>query len=238
MSLAGCGGCGSGGSRPKAVPANTLESAARATEAAGTFTFTIGGTVAAAGQSFPVHGDGAVDARARRARVSLDLSQAVAESGIGLPAADARAEAVAAGGTLYVRSPYLVRRRKAPKPWLRFDSLAVRPLAYLRAAGAVRRLGTEKVGGVSTTHYSTEVDLRKYARTARPSEVAALDSLMRYVGDSFPADIWIDAGQRIRRVEVQLTTVSLQLEPRIDISGFGRPVAIRPPSPAQVSPAR
>jgi hypothetical protein len=223
LTLGGCGGCG-GNSHPKTVAATTLVSAARATEAAGTFTFTIGGTVDAVGQSFPIHGGGAVDARARRARVSLDLSQAVAQSGIQtITPAEARAEAVATEGAVYIRSPYLAKRRAASRPWLRFDSLAIRPLAYLGAAGVVHRLGTEKVDGVSATHYATEIDLRKYARTAKPNEVAALNYLMRLAGDSVPVDVWVDGAGRIRRVQLQVTTISFQAEPRIDLSGFGLP---------------
>jgi hypothetical protein len=239
LALSGCGGCGSGGTHPKTVPASTLVSAARTTATAGSFTFTIGGTFDALGRSFPIHGAGAVDARARRARASLDLSQALAQTGIQtITPAEARAEAVAAGSTVWVHSPYLAKRRGARRPWLRFDSVAIRPLAYLAAVGVVNRLGTERVDGVSTTHYATEIDLRRYARTAKPSEMAALSYLMRLAGNSIPADVWVDAAGRIRRVQLQITTISFQAKPRIDIDGFGRPVAIRTPSPAQVSPAR
>jgi hypothetical protein len=208
---------------------STLVSAARATQAAGTFTFTISGTFAAAGQSFPIHGAGAVDARARRGRASLDLTKALAQSGIQtIPRAEARADAVASGGHLFVRSPYLARRRGTTKRWMQLASIPVRPLAYFGAVDVVKQLGTETVDGVETTHYSTEIDLRR----------AGLASLVPTVGDSLPADLWVDTRDRIRRVEVQVTTVAVQAVPQVDISGFGRPVAVRPPPPAQVSAAR
>jgi hypothetical protein len=239
IALAGCGGGSGGGPQPKTVPASTLVSAARATAAAGPFTFTIGGTFAAVGQTLPIHGRGAVDAQARLGRASLDLSQAVAQIGIqSISAADARADAVIAGGVVYLRNPYLARRRGATKPWMRLASIPVRPLAYLQAVHVVKQLGTETIGGVRTTHYSTEIDLRKYARTARPAEASAVNSLIGIVGDSLPTDVWVDAHDRIRRLAVQVTTASVQAEPQVEISGFGRPVAIRRPPPALVAPAR
>jgi hypothetical protein len=135
---------------------------------------------------------------------------------------------VASGGRLFVRSPYLARRRGTTKPWLQLASIPVRPLAYLGAVDVVKQLGTETVDGVETTHYSTEINLRR----------AGLASLVPTVGDSLPVDVWVDTRDRIRQVQVQVTTVSVQAVPQVDISGFGRPVAVRPPPPAQVSVAR
>ena len=226
--LAGSG-CGGGSSNPTTVPASTLTKAARATEAAGSYTFTIGGTFDVAGQTFPIQGGGAVDARAGRARATLDLRRALAASGIGSISRDeALADAVATGGVLYVRSPYLVRRRRLKRPWIRYPE-SVAPLdlvRYVRPVGTVTRLGSDTVDGVKTTHYSAQLDLRSYASAARVA------------GDSLPVDVWVDSDDRIRRVQTQLGTASFQAVPQLDIAGFGRPVAVRAPAAAQVGPPR
>lgn len=234
--IAGCGGGGKSG--PATVSPNTLAAAARATQAAGSFTFTIGGPIDVAGQSLPIHGGGAVDSRTRSARVTLDLRQAVADAGLGLSPAEAQAEARAIGTAIYVRSPYLAKRRNASLPWMRFAPTQIRPLAYLRAVDVVKRIGTETVDGVRTTHYSTEIDFRSYAQNALPAEVPALNALMRYFGDSVPVDLWIDGSNRIRRIAVQLSSVSFQALPTVDLGGFGRPVAVPPPPAAEVTAAR
>jgi hypothetical protein len=216
-----------------------LAGAVRATQAAGTYTFVLGGSIDFAGQGFPIGGGGAVDARGGRARIRLDLRQALASSGIGsISPAEGVADAVVVDGTLYVRSPYLSRRRGLRDTWIRYPHRDVSParlLGYLRAAGVVKRLGTDTVDGVRATHYSTEIDFRRYARTARPDEVQALNALMRVAGDSLPVGVWVDGSDRIRRVQTQLDTLSFQALPQLDIGGFGRPVVIRPPPPGALA---
>jgi hypothetical protein len=190
----------------------------RATQAAGSYTFSIGGSFDVAGQGFPIQGEGAVDARAGRARASLDLTRALAASGVSSISPDeARADAVVIGRTLYVRSPYLVGRRGLRRPWVRY------PLGSLRVAGPVKRLGPDTIDGVKTTHYSTAVDLGTDSRLA---------------GGSLPVDVWVDARDRIRRVQAQVGAASFQAVPQLDIAGFGRPVAVGAPPPAQVAPPR
>jgi hypothetical protein len=227
--LAGCGG----GTPSQTVSPGVLAAAVRATQATGSYTFSLGGTVDVAGQGFPIQGGGAVDARHGRARFRLDLRQALAASGIGsISPAEAVADAVVVGGVLYARSPYLARRRRVRSTWIRYPHRDVSParlLGYLRAVGVVKRVGTDTVDGARTTHYSTEVDLRRYAQTARPDEVDNLNAAMRLVGDSLPVDVWVDASDRIRRIQAQVATASFQALPQLDIGGFGRPVAIRRP---------
>lgn len=197
------------------MPASTLTKAFRATVASGSFRLTIGGSFDVAGQGFPIDGAGGVDARKGRARASLDLTKALAASGVSSIAPDeARADAVVIGSALYVRSPYLVRRRHLRRPWVRY------PLRRaIRVVGPVKRLGTDTIDGVATTHYSSEVDVGDYARAV-------------------PVDVWVDSADRIRRVVAQVGTPRYQALPQVDIGGFGRPVVVSPPAPALVADAR
>jgi len=91
--------------------------------------FTISGTFAAAASRFPIHGPRRALAAATGAGIARP-DEGVAQSGIQtIPGAEARADAVASGGRLFVRSPYLARRRGTTKPWLQAASIPVRPLA-------------------------------------------------------------------------------------------------------------
>jgi len=194
------------------VPVSMLTRAVRATQATGSYTFTIGGSFDVAGQGFPIQGGGAVDARGGRARATLDLTRALAASGVSSISPDeARADAVVVGRVLYVRSPYLVKRRGLRRPWVRY------PLGSLRIAGPVKRLGHDTIDDVETTHYTATAHL---------------------AGRSLPADVWVDASGRIRRVQTQIGTPSYQAVPQLDIAGFGRPVTVQPPAPALVAAPR
>ena len=91
-------------------------------------------------------------------------------------------------------------------------------LALVRGVHSVSRLGTAVVDGVRTTHYYTEVPT--------PASQAS-----RY-GDAIPADVWLDASGRIRRVRVQLTTADYAAVPQVDVRG------LRPPAPARAPACR
>jgi hypothetical protein len=90
-------------------------------------------------------------------------------------------------------------------------------LGSLRAVDSVRRVGTETVDGARTTHYYAQVDLTRYARTARPEDVRALNRVMREVGDSVPVDVWIDAAHRIRRMRTSVGNADFQAVPQVDL---------------------
>jgi hypothetical protein len=224
------------------VPSSTLVRAVRATQAAGSYTLTLGGSVDVSGQGFPIEGGGAVDARRDAGHLTLDLRDALAESGSGMPRQEGRADAVWTGGVLYVRSPYLAHRRGIQRPWIRYGrggaAAASGLLGYLRAVEEVRRQGFDTIDGVRTTHYSATIDFRRYAIGARPGEVGALNGLMRVTGASLPVEVWVDSADRIRRVQTQIGTSSYQAVPQVDVSGFGRPVVVRAPAPAQVAAPR
>ncbi|MFL5909166.1 MAG: hypothetical protein ACJ768_01135 [Gaiellaceae bacterium] len=193
------------------MPPDTLTNAVRATEASGSYRFTLGGSIDVVGQGFPIEGGGAVNTRAGRARATLDLRQALAGSGISsISPAEAVADAVVIGRTLYVRSPYLAKRRGIRSTWIRYSVRGASLLDYLSAVRSVKLVGSDTIGGVRTTHYTAVVTLTRYPRP-------------------LTVDVWVDSARRIRRLVTQLVQPSFTAVPQIDVSGFGRPVVVTPP---------
>jgi hypothetical protein len=117
---------------------------------------------------------------------------------------------VVIGRTLYVRSPYLAKRRGSAEPWSRYSGRGASLLGYLSAIRSVKLVGTDRVDGMKTTHYTAVVNLRRY----RPS---------------LTVDLWVDSLRRIRRLITQLVQPSFTALPQLDLSGFGRPVVVTVP---------
>ena len=203
--------CGSDSKPAPPVAPRTLIDAVRATEAAGSYSFTLGGSIDVVGQGFPIDGGGAVNTRAARARATLDLRQALAASGISsVPPAEAVVNAVVIGRTLYVHSPYLAKRLGIADRWLRYPTSGASLLDYVSAIRSVKLVGADTVNGVKTTHYTAVVKLRRY----RPS---------------LTVDVWVDSLRRIRRLVTQLVQPKFTAIPQIDLYGFGRPVVVTAP---------
>jgi hypothetical protein len=117
-------------------------------------------------------------------------------------------------------------------------------LSYLKAeATKVQDLGAATVDGIMTTHYRLTLDLDKAAAAAPASARAAIHKLLSQLpgkivnATAVPADVWIDAAQRVRRL-----TLTETLLPRgsaqpvtaavsIDITSYGpQPTPTPPPA--------
>src|SRR3954452_23873390 len=99
----------------------------------------------------------------------------------------------------------------------------------LRAAGRVRRIDTQTIRGVATTHYQATVDLRAVAaRLPASSRAAARRSIEHYIAatgyTTIPIGVWIDKQGRLRR-EIVGRDHSITVE----LYGFGPHGAIVPP---------
>jgi len=111
-------------------------------------------------------------------------------------------------------------------------------LQLLRANGDFSAVGTETVGGVSTTHYHGTVDLRK----ALAAKGAPADLIQRLLDlgapEQYPVDVWVDDSGYVRQVvmsydqTVSGTTVSTSMT--MDMSDYGTDVTISAPPADQV----
>lgn len=120
-------------------------------------------------------------------------------------------------------------------------------LDYLKAAsGGVQKLGTQDIGGVSTTHYHAVVDLRRYAallpRGQRAAAQQGITRLVALTGTSqVPTDVWVDSHHLVRQERVALSVRHSALPGNglnevvtVDLSHFGPKPPVAAPPASQV----
>ncbi|MCW2985520.1 MAG: hypothetical protein JWR63_3090, partial [Conexibacter sp.] len=234
-----------------AVPASdpVAKAAALAATQTGGVTIKMRGTVAANGVQQQLSGGGTVDRRNGRGMFTL----ATKINGHSVPIRE-----VMDGRSIYVTSKLFTNRLPGKRSWMRinlaqaakttgFDLSALgtngpsqdpaQILAYLKGAGASKKLGTEKVGGVQTTHYGVTVDLKQArAKSGSKAAKAAIDQLIKTLGSdtTVPVEVWVDAQHRVRRERVSydatIRNVQTGLDFTTDFTAFGVPVKVAKPA--------
>jgi len=104
-------------------------------------------------------------------------------------------------------------------------------LHMLMASSDARVTGSERIRGVQTTHYAFNIDLEKLAHDNK-----AFSQLKEATGSAFaPAQAWIDARGRVRRLAVTMslgaqlgTPVTMTMTE--DLYDFGVQTNITPPA--------
>jgi len=107
-------------------------------------------------------------------------------------------------------------------------------LRMLMASSGARVTGSDTIRGVRTTHYAFRIDLKRLVH-----ENKALEQLVYMAGaDSIPAQAWIDAQGRVRRLNVVMSMrapgAPLTMTMTEDLYDFGVRANIQPPPDAQV----
>jgi hypothetical protein len=138
---------------------------------------------------------------------------------------------------------------RSVKPWTRLDSRRLTPaqrrrradeLAHVRVLAYLSdgvtdptRVGTATVDGEPTTHFRGEVDPERVAAAAPAAERDAIRAAVRndYLDKPFPAEFWLDADGRVRRVRVAYRTARggrFTLDGRLSDFGVGVDVTVPP----------
>jgi hypothetical protein len=105
-------------------------------------------------------------------------------------------------------------------------------LRMLMASSNSRVTGSERIRGVQTTHYAFNIDFKKLAHDNK--QLRQLTQAMGSV--SAPAEAWIDAKGRVRRLAVTMSMGAAQLGTPMtmtmteDLYDFGARANITPPS--------
>lgn len=116
-------------------------------------------------------------------------------------------------------------------------------LIYVDGAKSVRRVGTEKLRGVQTTHYKGVGDIRLLKERAPADVPPSIETLDRWLESAtFPMDVWIDAEALIRWMSVKMPyadDVPFQVpfesvESSMEYFDFGVPVSVKFPPPSKV----
>jgi hypothetical protein len=205
---------------------------------------------AASGQSFD--GTGAIDFRARRSQVSLNLPSNLAGGGL--------LQAVVDNNALLLNLPGLAQSLPGLKPWTQSNPtdpsqqqalgvlnqllLVLDPVTAIEAlygAGAhTTKVGTETIRGTATTHYRTTVDLKAAAGKLSGAARAEYERAVSALGQtSVPFDVWVDAQRRARRIQVgiNLPNAGGKITATLELFDYGSPVTITIPPPDQIASA-
>jgi hypothetical protein len=166
---------------------------------------------------------------------------------------------------LYVNAPQLSNSILGGKPWVRVDlqqlgqklgidlnqlgagagaGAGQNPgdiLDLLRSVGSVQTVGTETVGGASTTHYRATIELDQVAQNlGGPLGQVAYDELTKSgAPTSVPVDVWVGDDGLVHQVKIDETvpvqsggTATVQVQ--LDVSDYGAPASVAAPPSDQV----
>ena len=224
-------GCGQ--EERKTVPVGELVAAVEQTRAAPSQRIHMDMTMSAPGLDKPIHftGDGAIENKTRKGRLTLDMSELTAFTGGTAQAGDGIMEEIVDGFTVYMRWPPFAKQIGTDKQWVKldlqkageqqgFDFGAIaggsqgdptQQLDQLRAASdGVEVVGEEKVRGADTTHYKASVDLERYPDVAPAADREGVrknvERLIELTGQKkIPTEVWIAHGSK-RIVKTRVKT--------------------------------
>lgn len=174
-----------------------------------------------------------------------------------------RLEAIQDGDTVYVGLPLLDDKLPAGKTWIKGSAkeLAAQSgselgqlgsfadtdprdaFAYLKAvSGSIETVGGESVRGVDTTHYRATIDMGKIESMLPAEQRQGLGSLDGMLGQArlgaIPLDVWLDAEQRVRKLELALELGSGSQQARasmaMEVYDYGEPLDVTLPPADQV----
>jgi len=240
---AGCGGGeeSSQSTEPTRSP-SAVAVAAKATQAAGNYRFSIGMEMSLSDRRLRAAGEGIVDAEHDRQRVTIDLP------------GSGKMESISDGYTLYMRFPSGLVPLASGKQWFKLDikeltqldieslggSAPTDPselLPYLKGAGTITRVGVETIRGVKTTHYRGSIDVSKVPSGASEREREAIEKLVEQTGTrELPYDAWIDGDGLLRKLALEMSSKQEFAQTMtMELYDFGAEVTISLPSPEDVA---
>ena len=203
--------------------------------------------------SFSFHGNGIYDGKDKSGWMNMHFALPAAYQ-LQVPTSDPSMEMIFDGShglVMYMRSPLFDKLVPTGK-WVKMDVAKMakkegvdlgaimnanqadpsQSLRMLMASSNSRVTGSERIRGVQTTHYAFDIDFKKLVQDNK--QLRQLTEAMGSV--SAPAEAWIDAKGRVRRLAVTMTLGTAQLGTPMtmtiteDLYDFGAPARITPPS--------
>ena len=201
--------------------------------------------------SFALHGNGVFDGKDKSGWMNMHFSLPPAYQ-LQVPTADPSMEMIFDGShglIMYMRSPLFDKVVPTGK-WVKMDLAKMagkgqdlsailnanqadpsQSLRMLMASSSAHVMGSERIRGVQTTHYAFSIDFKRLAQNSKQFKM-----LTDETGSvSAPAEAWIDAKGRVRRLTVAMvsgaklgTPVTMTITE--DLYDFGTPVNITAPS--------
>jgi hypothetical protein len=235
-----------------AAPAATdpvAQAAATTDRQDGAVAFAMKGVVTTKGQPVPLSARGTIDRKSQRGAFTTKTT---------FGAKAFTVQQVVDKQLLYFRSSLFAGKLPGGKSWMKVDLAEaaktpgldldalgasgpsqdpVSGLDYLQGAGAAKKLGAAKVGGVATTRYRVQVDLKRAVkRSAKPAAKRAIDRLIATLGGptTLPVDVWVDGEHLVRRQRVDYTATvagqTSQFDITTDYTAYGAKITTQPPA--------
>ncbi|GGV10537.1 hypothetical protein GCM10010182_33260 [Actinomadura cremea] len=252
--LSGCGGDGSGGTAANVNLSANEALLASSTETSKADTFQADLTVTSEGD-----GGGEIRANGRfQMRPTLKFSAQLDEAtrgGAAIPGLQGRA--IYTGDVLYAKVPQLARFVGVDKPWVKIDVNQVAQRSgfdvqqlidqvrkvnpaeqtkMLTGSDDVRRVGTEDVNGVETTHYAGTVTVQE---ALEQLDAQTREEVSRHMPKDADAtmkfDLWTDGENLPRKLETNVEGDQGHAgKVTVVYSEYGEPVSVNPPPAEQV----
>ncbi len=234
--------CAKSDESPKMTPAAAVAAAAKNTEAITSLTYRMTGKVPETGR---------VEAEAAMSMKPLAMSMKMNALDQG---ADGRMEIRVVDKAMYLGGGQAVAKELDGKSWMKFDlsGAAGGPGAgklpsqagqdpsqestYLTGSKDVKKVGTEKVDGVRTTHYKGTVTLDDLRASFKDEDKATREkrekSLKQYEdlgADKLTMDMWIGPDDHTKQVRVRAVADKGPFDVTLTFLDYNKPVTVKAP---------
>ncbi|GGW91236.1 DUF1396 domain-containing protein [Streptomyces lomondensis] len=248
---AGAVGCGSEQS-PEMTPAAAVAKAAKNTEDITSLRYRMSGTAPGSGQ---LKGEASM-----RLKPSIAMSMKVSASGE--PATAGEAEIRLVDKAMYIGGGAEMAKEMDGKTWIKFDlsgsdagkeldqmgsasQAEQNPAAestFLTGAKDVKKVGSEKVDGVETTHYTGTVtladlrtSLKKEDADTRERREKSIKQYEKMGIDKLTMDMWVDGDDHTKQFRMKGDAAKGPLDMTITFLDYNKPVTITAPPAKDVA---
>ncbi|MEU9283264.1 DUF1396 domain-containing protein [Streptomyces sp. NPDC048275] len=231
---------------PNMTPAAAVAKAAKNTEDITSLSYRMAGTVPESGR---------VEAEASMAMKPLAMSMKMTALDQG---ADGKVEIRLVDGAMYMGGGAAAAKEMDGKSWMKFDVSAMTDGAsaglgagglsdqanqdptqestFLTGSKDVKKVGTEKVDGVQTTHYKGTVtlddlraDLKSEDKATREKREKSLKQYEDMGADKMTMDMWIDEDDHTKQFRMRADADKGKFDVTMTFLDFNQPVTVKAP---------
>ncbi|MHA5050105.1 DUF1396 domain-containing protein [Streptomyces sp. SD15] len=231
---------------PNMTPAAAVAKAAKNTEDITSLSYRMAGTVPESGR---------VEAEASMAMKPLAMSMKMTALDQG---ADGKVEIRLVDGAMYMGGGAAAAKEMDGKSWMKFDVSAMTEDAsaglgagglsdqanqdptqestFLTGSKDVKKVGTEKVDGVQTTHYKGTValddlraDLKSEDKATREKREKSLKQYEDMGADKLTMDMWIDEDDHTKQFRMRADADKGKFDVTMTFLDFNQPVTVKAP---------
>ncbi|MBN0044172.1 DUF1396 domain-containing protein [Streptomyces actuosus] len=249
--LAGAVGCSKGDASPEMEPAAAVARAAKSSDDITSFRYRLTGTVPETGR---IHADAAMNVEP----LAMSMKMTAEDQ-----AADGQVELRLVDGAMYIDGGAEAAKEMDGKSWIKLDLSATgadkelngqqlgggqadqNPAAastFLTGSKDVKKVGTETVEGVRTTHYKGTVTLdaleksfEKADKATREKRKKSVEQYEKMGVDRLTMDLWVDGDEHTKRFRMRGDADKGPLDMTITFFDVNKPVTVAAPPAGDVA---